>query len=80
MTLSNNHFFISLFGQGSGVLIFTFKKIKIELNIKHSLYDWEGVPLTIWEKESFKDKTVFFNWIPMPFGCVGWRINFFIYH
>ena len=81
MHIENQHFFVSLFEpEGSGVAIFKFKKIKIELNVKHSIYDWKDVPLTLGVLESFKDKKVIFNWLPMPFGCLGWRVNIFLYN
>lgn len=78
MNISNPNFFVSLFNScSSGTAEFRFKRLKIEVDVKHSEYDWGRVPLTLWSIEKYPTTTVIFNWIPVKHGCQGIRINLF---
>ena len=79
MNIENNIFFVSLFNpDSSGTILFYGNKIKIEINVKHSIYDWGDVPLTLFNIEKYPTKTVIYNWIPIRWRCQGIRINIFI--
>lgn len=79
MTISNSFFFLSLFNpDSSGTMSFNFRNIKVELDVKHSEYDWGEVPLSLLNFEYYPKTIVIYNWIPIRWKCQGIRINIFL--
>lgn len=80
MFIQNDHFFVSLFEpEGSGTIVFNWLKLKVEIDVKHSQYDWGDVPLTIGNVEKYPTVNVIYSWIPLKWNCQGIRINVFLY-